>query len=421
MSNAIVPTAPDGNSTNQAASTQFVARAVASVPAGPAINPVAFGADPTGVNDSTAAFNEAIAVNGSLEFPAGKFRFDGALSYTIPNGVASVSISGQGRDVTILFWPNAGGGLTINYQSPDNTAHVSDLSFTTGVAAGGTGLALISDATQGIAVSDVYRVTFRGDDGYGVTDYWNTGVVAEGITNLNFEGVMVQGTGVSGTGTLNGNGLILEGVAAASTFAVQVNVAKSVFQSLDTGILYGSFLQGLTVDATNFTVVKNGIISNSSEIGTLSQLCVTNSQIGLFNDGGASIATFTPINNTMISNNFFFFDPGGSNNIGLDLSANSHFNVYGNQFASGATTACGAAIFIGTTSPGAAGVIAANDIFSCNIGVALGTGSAKILVSSNTFEGNTAAVTNNSTSCIVINNPGFNPVGASSVAPASSP
>ena len=272
-----------------------------------AANPVWWGADPTGAGDSTTAFNSAIAANASVEFPAGKFRFNSALSYTLPNSLASVSIKGQGADNTILYWPNAAGGLTINYVHSDNTAHVRDLSFTTGVAGGGTGLTFTSTAhTQGI--SDIYRVSFRGDDGFNVTYYWNLGVWSHYITNLNVDGLGVYGQGATGAGTLHGTAMQIEGNPSGTDYAVQVNVSKSVFEFLDTGIFYNSYLQGITVDQTNFTIVKNGIISNSSETGVLAQLAVTNSQFGLFNSNSAGIVTLTPILQTQIANNFFFID-----------------------------------------------------------------------------------------------------------------
>jgi hypothetical protein len=360
-----------------------------------AANPVWWGADPTGVSDSTTAFNSAasaVSSTGSIEFPAGKFRFNSALSLTLPNSLASVTVKGQGQDVTTLFWPNAAGGLTINYVNALNTAHVRDLSFTTGQAGGGTGLTFTSSAvSQGIPVSDIYRVTLRGDDGYNVADYWSTGVLSHNVSNLNVDGLMVQGVGSTGSGTLHGIGMQSEGAPALPGYAVVVNVAKGVFQNLNTGILYGSYLQGLTVDQTNFTIVQNGIISNASETGTLGQLAVTNSQFGLFNNVGGGIVTATAIAQTQIANNFFFINSTASNVSAISLTLNNHFNIVGNQITSLTTTGTNG-IVIGTTTAGAVGVISANDIFGFNVGLTLQAGSLNTRVEGNTLEGNTGNI-----------------------------
>jgi len=371
-----------------------------------------FGSVGDGVTDNTAAFNAAVAAlpgtNGCIEFPAGKFRFNSAISYTLPNSLASIAIKGQGADNTILFWPNASGGLTINYTNALNTAHIWDLSLTTGQAGGGTGLAFTSTAhTQGI--SDIYRVTLRGDDGINVTDYWNIGVFSHYVSNLNVEGLAVFGQGATGAGTLHGLGMQIEGAPAVPDYAVQVNVAKSVFEFLGTGILYGSYLQGLTVDQSNFSLVGNGIQSNSSETGVLAGLAVTNSQFGLFNNSGVGILTLTTIINTQITNNFFDLNASGTNSVAIWLSSFNHFNIIGNSIGAVATTNGLDGILLGTATNGGSGVISGNDIFLFQTGINLGASATGVLVSGNTLEGNTTAIANAGTGNTIAGNPGFNP------------
>jgi hypothetical protein len=150
---------------------------------------LSFGGSGNSSSDNTTALNNALAsltgTGGCIYFPPGKYKFLSAISYSLASPIFSVGIVGGGQDNTILTWPNASGGITLNYTSALNTAHVRDLSLTTGTTAGGNALTLTSATSQGVAVSDIYRVTIRGDDGYGITDYWSTGVHAHGISNLN--------------------------------------------------------------------------------------------------------------------------------------------------------------------------------------------------------------------------------------------
>jgi hypothetical protein len=385
-----------------------------------AANPVWWGADPTGVSDSTTAFNSAIAANTSVEFPVGKFRFNSALSYTLANALASVSIRGQGQGNTILFWPNVNGGLSINFTNALNTAHVRDLTLTTGQAGGGTAVTYTSTAhTQGI--SDIYRVEIRGDDGYNVTDYWGIGVFSHYVSNLNVEGLGFFGQGTTGAGTLHGLGMQIEGAPAIPDYAVQINVAKSTFQFCATGILYGSYLQGLTVDQSNFSIVGDGIQSNGSETGILAGLAVTNSQFGLFNNGGAGILTLTTIINTQITNNFFDMNAPGTNSVAIWLSSFNHFNIIGNSIGSPAVANGLDGILLGTATNGGSGVISGNDIFLFGTGINIGASATGVLVQGNTLEGNTTAISNAGTGNTIVNNPGYNPIGSSGVSPGASP
>jgi hypothetical protein len=368
----------------------------------------------------TTAFAALTGTGGCIYFPPGKYRFNSAVSLTMPSSLFSTAIVGAGADSTILTWPNVSGGLTINYVNALNTAHVRDLSITTGQAGGGTGLTLTSTAhTQGI--SDIYRVTLRGDDGYNVTDYWGIGVFSHYITNLNVEGLMVIGQGTTGAGTLHGLGMQVEGAPAVPDYAVQVNVAKSVFEVLGTGILYGSYLQGLTVDQCNFSIVGNGIQSNGSETGVLAGLAVTNSQFGLFNNGGAGILTLTTIINTQITNNFFDMNAPGTNSVAIWLSSFNHFNIIGNSIGSPAIANGLDGILLGTATAGGSGVISGNDIFLFGTGINIGASATGVLVIGNTLEANTTAISNAGTGNTIVNNPGYNPVGPSALSPPAAP
>jgi hypothetical protein len=209
------------------------------------------------------------------------------------------------------------------------------------------------------------------------------------------------------------------GLPGSSTYGVQYNVAKSTFESLNQGITYGSFVQGVTVDQCNFTGSNQGIISLSSQTGTLAQLAVTNSQFGI-TANSAGLVTLTPIVETQIANNLFI--ALGSNATAINLSQNAHFTITGNEITSSTVTGTGG-ILIGTSGGGSRGNITGNDIFGFGTGISLQSGAININVQSNTLTGNTTSINNASasTGMFIAGNPGYNPVGPAAITVTASP
>jgi hypothetical protein len=377
-----------------------------------------FGGVGNGVFDNTAAFNAALAAlpsgGGGIYFPPGKYCCNSAISFNLPAGSFSLGLFGAGQDISILFFPSGHGGITINYSNASHSVHVRDMSITTGIADGGTGLILNAASIAPQGVSDIYRVTLRGDDGYNVNAWWTAGVSIQGaVSNVNVEGLMV-----SGVGTANGLGVNIVGLAASSKYAVQINIAKSVFESLANGIVYNGWVQGVTVDQTNFTVIKTGIASfagTPAQEGVLAQLAVTNSQFGFITDG---IITGTPILSTQITNCLFIIE--AANTAGVFLSGSNHFNITGCSF--GAENSSGTyGIIIGPTG---AGAITGNDIAGFGTAIALQTGVQGVNVQGNTLEGNIVNVEDDagpSHNNVFANNVGYNPLGPASISIGPSP
>jgi hypothetical protein len=349
----------------------------------------AFGGAGDNSTDNTTPLNTALAAltgnGGCIFFPPGKYKLNSAISYSLPAGVFSVALFGGGQDNTVLTWPNASGGMTFTYAGTGSNTHFRDLSFTTGQVGGGTALTLTqSNTPQGQGSTDLYRVTFRGDDGYNVADYWNTGLAVQEVSNINIDAATFFGITSSGN---HGIGITLSGDVAHTLYSTQVNVAKSIFQGLAQGILYGSYVQGVTVDQSNFTGVTTGIGSNGSETGVLAQLSVTNSQ---FAASGNAIITATAIVTTQLANNLFI-QP--ANSTAIFLQASTHFMIVGNNITSLSVTGT-QGIVIG---PSGTGTIVGNDIFGFGGGINLQSGANGIVVSDNTLEGNTTNFTNSGT------------------------
>ncbi len=384
-----------------------------------------FGGAGDGVTDNTAALNAALVAlagtGGTIYFPAGKYTFTSPITFNFPAGIFSVSIVGAGQDATILTWPGAAGGLTFNYAGVSNGLHVRDLSLTTGTADGGNALTLnmaSSVVNVGVAATtDIYRVTMRGDDGYRLNDYWSLG-----LNIMNVSQVQVHNLTVAGSATQQGIGASVVGDVAAHTFAVLLDISESNFVGLSTGLIYGSFVQGVTVDQTNFTFCTIGIAAAAGETGALVQLAVTASQ---FNPGAAAggkgIDFETAVGGVQIISCYFVI--GGPNQFGILLGAVSHCIIAYNQMQGNNSTS-GNAIVAGAQAGGALGMISHNEIFgwgSAGLGIWLQAASANILVDGNNFVGNASNILNQGTNNIIRDNPGFNPVGPSGIAVGGSP
>lgn len=387
------------------------------------LNIEAFGGKGDNTTDNTAALNAALAAltgqGGGVYFPAGKYRFNTAVTFNLPAGIFSVTLVGAGQDATELTWPGAAGGITFNHAGANSSVHLRDLTLSTGVASGGTALTLNLSTVvtnPGVAAaSDIYRVTLRGADGYLQSDFWTTGLAIANVSD-----VQIDNLTVAGSSTQQGVGTTITGLPGSSAFAVEVNIAKSNYCGLATGIVYGSFVQGITVDQTNFTFVTQGIISQASETGALVQLAVTNSQFNPRSaNGGVGIQTNTLVASLQILNNFF--DVGGPNQIGVDVPQAGHFLIAFNQLQ-GLNSNAAIGIRIGARQVGSPGIVTHNDIYGFStggIGILLQAGSQSVTVDGNTFTSNATTISDLGTNNVKINNygnPGYNPVGMSAPA-----
>jgi hypothetical protein len=280
----------------------------------------------TAAADNSAAFNAALTLHNStgrpIYFPAGVWKFTGAIIATLPNATDSLQIVGAAMDATILQF-GATSGITINYLGYQNSTHWRDLTITTTGAGNGSAITLNQNATvanpANTALSDFLNVTMRGADGYVVSNYWTNGVLVSSVSNINFNNLIVVGNAGITSGSIGVNL-----TASASNFGVAYNFIGSTFNYLDKGIVYGTYIQGVTVVSSNFTGGNYGIYWGS---GTGTQELVVNASqfnnviTGIYDLGGVQLSiignTFllafnsayginlTTPNGAIISNNYF--------------------------------------------------------------------------------------------------------------------
>jgi hypothetical protein len=280
-----------------------------------------FGADPSGVADSSSAWGKMVVSGATcFYFPAGRYKFLSTLNYKFAAGVRAMSVIGDGIDVTELTWPDpVGAGISIGFADPgfSDSFHVRDLTLSTGSDVVDVGLMVSSlhaspgpsVVASGQAQSDITRVTFRSSGGYAdeesvnTTHGWGGGVVLRGPSLVQFSEVTVYGptsrTFDSYGGQSSGNGIVLSG-GNRYTAPVVFNFSGCNFQWLANGILIESYVQGVNVDQSNFTGNAAGIGVPGGETG-LDQLTVTGSQFNNVN----GILVLSPLPGLTSTNNLF--------------------------------------------------------------------------------------------------------------------
>lgn len=352
----------------------------------------AFGGSGNNITDNTApliaAFNAMTGNGGCIYFQPGKYRFNSHAVLNLPAGIFSLTLRGGGQDNTILTWPSAVGGISVNYGGLNSSVHISDLSLTTGVIGGGGAVQLNQTASNPnpavTAFSDFTRVTIRGDDGYALSAYWNIGIDVENVSNIGFFDISITGP----SGRL-GTGINLVGLPSASTFAVGYDVTSVNIGNLQYGILYGSFIQGLQVSASNFIGNQYGIITLAGETGTLTSALITNTNFDNFN---ADILFQTQVGGATFTGNDFFINFAQVNGFsGICVSCSFTGNLF---LGTNTTNTCGICLTSGASN----NIIVGNIVQGVATGIGLSTGTSKVNVQSNSYNSNTTDTIDNGTS-----------------------
>lgn len=258
------------------------------------------GADRTGVSSSDVAFARACAVTTVLYVPRGRYQLTNALQLTVPSGNAAITVSGDGMEQSILYFPT-NAGINISYETTggsNSVSHIRDISITAGKAGTGAALSLnyASSTGVGMGFTDVTNVRIRGDDGIN-SFFWVNGIVVNGVSSINFNGVVITGCASFAS---SGNGIVLQGNSVGS---IVYNVNACILDFLQNALVYGNYIQGVTVSNTNMTNCVTGIVVFGGQVG-LDQLTVTGCQ---FDTTTYNILSQSLLGNVQIANNLLGF------------------------------------------------------------------------------------------------------------------
>lgn len=362
-------------------------------------NPVWWGADPTGSSDSSSAFTSARAATSYVQFPPGKFKLDSKATYTFsnPNGTfASLKICGSGQDNTILYWPNAAGGIevAITYAA-FSSFHFCDMTLSTGQAGGGNAVKVSYTGAVASTSNNIERVTLRGDGPITDNKYWTVGVDLGNISVVNINGLTAYSTS-SAYPAGAGKGIKWNGDSVTPAYATVLNVVNSTFNYWATAIEYGTYVQGFQGVNLNFFGGTYGVHVPAGSIGP-SQLSLTNSQCGAVT---YCIRTETSVHPLTIDNMVF---AGVGSALTMDSYTDGSFT--NSQILGGS----GTCIDLGTTTDATyTFVITGVEIVACTTGFAAAAASGPFVFAHNPMTANGTDISNSNTSAttIIRDNPG---------------
>lgn len=324
----------------------------------------------------TAALAALPAAGGCIYFPPGKFKFNSAISYSYPTGMFSITIKGAGAGATILYWPNASGGMEFTWNGQENSIHVQDMAITTGQTSGGTALSLINTQVYGgyqqATQNDITRVTFQGDTGINSSLYWTIGVNVQAVSYVNFHGDLFYG------GVLTGTGVTLSDYPGVIT--ANFNFTDCSFLDLNNGIETINDPQGVAVSKSTFVDGNTGITTASGSTA-LEGMIISASN---FNNAKYNIFAQTEINDLVITGNFFINPDTTGVFSSVNLANVARFTYTGNVTLAPAPT--GDAALVVANTHGLPGIITGNTFDGAfSVGIFLTSASSSVNVQSNAY------------------------------------
>jgi hypothetical protein len=343
-----------------------------------ALNPVWLGADPSGVSDSTTAWQAAltaVAGGGSVLMPCGTFVISSATSFTVASG-QNVSVAGQGLCTILAF--RGTNATTVTLASVFSTINWGHMRLTTNAAGTYTGLALSmnSNPTPLYSVHHMLQdMQFTGSDYQTTqTNYWGTSLSLSGLSNVSIDTVATIGVAQAGTG------VFIQGYIAGGGYSTVINFSKFISVYNNMGIFWSSFVQGITVTGSNFQSNNYGIRDGA---GTgLSQLSVDNSQFG--DNHVAGILATNLVGELAVGTSLFELNAGqvGIEGTGYD------FKVVGNSFLAG-NAGSNIGVGIALVDTNAFGTIANNSFANLADGINSATASISVMITRNNHVGTT--------------------------------
>jgi len=253
-----------------------------------------FGADPTGVADSTTAFNNAFtawAGVGTLSIPPGTFLLNSTL--TAPANPTNGIVQGASSSETILKFTNAGNGLVMS-----SNQSVKNLQIQTTNASAGIGLR-ISGLNQNISGVQITRS--------------GSGVWAKGIQCYGTVTTLIQNCYINSNAATIGMQVINNGANAVGALTLIGNEIRAVTTGLN--ITTDGFSSSVGALAVN---IYGGAIENCGTTGLLIDYTTTS-----------------------VSNNVAIYGTHFEQNTTNDIKMTSHgmLTVYSTQHIAGATNA----------------------------------------------------------------------------------
>jgi hypothetical protein len=370
-----------------------------------------FGGVADGTTDTLPALNQFVNVTSGrlqtaaadqgfcLAFGAGTYYFSAPWSYTFPNvRTYAATLRGAGSGATTFKFASSD-GISFVLNSQKHSVHPYGITFATATSTyNGSGLRVtqkkcLLDFTQ----STFEDLAFEGTNPDSPTlNAWGNGAEIIGLSGTSWNTVTAYGDATwSRT-----NGLSFKGnptdCGADFGYSIYHNITHGIFNQNKIGILLGDYVQGVTINQSNF---QNGLYGIFQPAGMQAaanvQLNVTNSQ---FQVGLAQVQINTGFNIAQFANNTFLMgpnDPNASSNgtVGIDLKGTSLATITGNMFNSIKNTSGLSFGGFGVRTAGlgasvaSASVIGTNSLSGLERDIELGTGSINNTIGQNVHNG----------------------------------
>jgi hypothetical protein len=366
-----------------------------------------FGADPTGVVDSSPAIQTAINSGAkSIFIPKGKYTCNSKITYTFSpsatgpsnnkNSIDNIKIFGDGKNSD---------GLEFVASSFQHTVDLEQFTVTTGRTNGGIGIHLRNTFAffgSFTAQHIIRSVSVRGGDGYGESYYWTTGIKVYNMTAVSFDDCELYGPLLSTTANTFGTGVFIESTRTPGTGTstepgcgtsynfVNCNI---VFQGQ--GIVLGNLCQALKVGTG--TAILNGYdgIVVPAGLEEIRQICVTGAEISV---NGTAILVKTAASGCDITGNYIAVATGKN---GIQLETNTGAPNGGGTVISGNTFNAlsgtpGDGVYINTSFNPIA--VTGNTFNGLATGIELASSAGNVKISGNKYTNCTNTIVNGSLS-----------------------
>ncbi len=209
-----------------------------------------FGAHGNGSKDDTAAVERAFAAiprsGGCIYFPRGTYE----LRRQIGSRDRSVTVLGDGPDVSNIRWTNPRGGMSFSFDNVNTNLTITGLSLLTRTSGGGKAIRArwpdIGSSTFGAC--SINQVEIRGVNGF--SHYWNEGIVIENGWNTILDAIWIRGR----ANTLDSDYAVRLGGNSTNTAMSRINISFAKTGIEVTGATEGTNIDQCYVLYTNYGV-----------------------------------------------------------------------------------------------------------------------------------------------------------------------
>jgi hypothetical protein len=345
--------------------------------------------------DNVAAFNAMLADRGYVSFCGGKYYFASTITVSLAT-TQTLVMYGVGAEKTYLEFAS-GCGISVNLHDATCSMNVRELSMLSRGAGNSYGFYCNMTSTVGnpanTAQSIFSNVTFRGSDGWALTNYWLEPIYMGGVSNVCYNSVNMVGGGVGTVATgygSNGVGITIEDNASAGwgNYPVAHIFQNCTINYYGVGIKVGNNMQGLVISNSNFTGDAIGFEILGGVVG-LDMVTISNSQFNCYQYG---VLIQPQCANIMLTGNLFI-SPGNrtgiSGAVGIFIQTPLAYSISANSFTctelTGTATSHTQNLLVIGPNVGGGGIITGNIFAGGASGINLQSGSVGANIQSNYY------------------------------------